>query len=987
MKKRILAGFLSFVLTVGLMPATVLAEPDSASQETQITEEISSDDISGPEESVDSAETEVIVGDETTEDSENGTDVETTEEAEEEKEVDSEEKDKDKKKDIVLPDPGTVTGFQMMTREEMTIDLETKCTYEELKEKMPETFFVYLNNSSEAVEIPVTWVSEKEFDTTDDYFYIFWPEWDQDMFPLVDGYGIEDYMPFVEVILEGPMMAASTSAGVKNIVARARQNVDIRWTPVRNVNGFNDPTDPLTVYYAGNTYNAIPYGQQVSSGVWVPQSVSYEDFLSAVRNGGSPLYSARGRNGNMDSTYYANDCSAMASYCYGISRMTTWGFGSSGMFVNVPGNSIYNAEIGDCFNFSGAHIELITDMQYDAAGKLVAVEVTEQTPPKARSILYTPSRVQALINSGYTLKRYVGRDAVPAPQNYSGYSNDKANHVVVDYNKENLSELTFTDRNGDGTVFDIRLAGAQTYRFTSYNLAVWSAEGGQDDLRWITLNRQYDTSYTGTLRISDFKHKGDFVAHLYKKNTQFNENFCIKTASFFVVPDIDLSTTQPVSVGKISVENMDNNNGTCKIVLSDVTCDDDIRKIVVPVWSDPKQTDLVWYPAQKIDDTTWTVDMSITKHKNNYGTYIIHVYGTNKYGLQTFAGSEQVTFEKPEAHVEATVNGTSITVNVSNIGIPGGVKKVEVPTWSAEGGQDDLRWEQASYDAATATATVTIDAEDYKHFGTFISHAYAHDKNGKMYLLGKTEYNVEHPEYDYNDISLDYDETTGSFTVSISHPKADIGNITSVVVPTWSDPRQVDIKWYEASKTTPGTWSVTGNIKDHLGLGTYQCHVYGRVGTKLVFLGKASFTSELTSESVNVGTSENGVSYPITLTGLKTPLALTKVTAAVWSEKNGQDDLVWYDLKANGKSSVGPGSIDTMDATIDIRRHKTLGQYQVHVYGTDSKGKYILIGKQTFSMDVPLKAELTIADEKENDGKIDVILDIQGDEWTYGSIT
>lgn len=992
MKKRFLAGFLSLALTVGMLPATVLAEPDTntAAAEAPAEEEIPSapsEEIPDMEETEDVTESEITSDEEVTEEADDSTEEasEDAETAEEEKETDSETKDK-KKKDIVLPPPGTITGFQMLSSEEMTIDLVTKCSFEELEEKMPESIYVFLDNSSEAVEIPVTWVSENDFDTTDEFFYIFYPEWDTTMFPLVDGYGCEDYMPFVEVILNGPLMATASSAGVRNIVARARQNVDIRWSPVRNVNGFSDPEDPVTVYYAGKTINGIPYGQQVSSGVWVPQSASFDSFLNAVRDAGSPLYTARGRNGSMDSTYYANDCSAMASYCYGISRITTWGFASSSMFVNVPGNSIYNAEIGDCFNAAGAHIELITDMIYEN-GKLVGVEVTEQTPPKARSIIYTPARVQALINSAYTLKRYVGRDSVPAPNNYSGYSNDQAKHVVVNYNKEDLSKLTVTDSSGNNTVFSIKLTGAQTYRFTSYIAAVWSAEGGQDDLKWITLNRQNDGSYAANLKVADFKHKGDYIIHLYKKNTQFNENFCIKTDTFFVLPDVNVAETQPVTVENISVENVNALNGTCKIVLSGVSCPDSVKKITVPTWSDPKQADLVWYEAKKVDGTTWTVDMSITKHKNNYGTYKIHVYGTNKYGLQTFCGATNVTFEKPQAVVENEVNGTAIKVSVSNIGVPGGVKKIQVPTWTAEAGQDDLRWENASYDAATGTATVNIDAEDYKHFGTFISHVYATDMNGKLVYLGKTEYTVDHPEYEYNQISCDYDENTGKFTVSIAHPRSDKGTISSIVVPTWSGAKQEDIKWYEASKKSAGVWTITGEIKNHLGLGTYKCHVYARIGSNLVYLGNTGFTASVSQEGITVLESEDGISYPVMLTNLKTPLAFAKVQAAVWSEKGGQDDIVWYNLTSGGKTSVPTGTTAEMQTTIDIRKHKTLGQYQVHVYGFLSNGKPIFLGKTSFSMDNLTKAELTVSDEQQGDGKADVYLDITYGGWTYESIT
>ena len=95
--------------------------------------------------------------------------------------------------------------------------------------------------------------------------------------------------------------------------------------------------------------------------------------------------------------------------------MTTSTIASSSKFTKVSENSIYNAEVGDCFNKSNSHVELITGMDYDSNGNLVNVEVSEQTPPMARTVNYFPSQVQNIINSGYTLLRYNGRYDVPEP--------------------------------------------------------------------------------------------------------------------------------------------------------------------------------------------------------------------------------------------------------------------------------------------------------------------------------------------------------------------------------------------------------------------------------------------------------------------------------------------------------------------------------------------------------------------------------------------
>ena len=220
---------------------------------------------------------------------------------------------------------------------------------------------------------------------------------------------------------DATLYAQERSSGINNIVARAYQQVNIAWTPVKNVDGYLNSDGVLTEkYIAGTTYYGIPYGQVVTTGDYVPHEASFGTFLQAVRDPNSLFYTTRGSYNNLRSTYYASDCSAFVSYAYGLPRTTTASIATSSLFTKVSGNNIYNAQVGDCYNVYRPgeiqHVILITDMTYDNTGKLISVEVSEQTPPRARTITYTPEQVQNVINNkGYTLLRYNNRDSVPAP--------------------------------------------------------------------------------------------------------------------------------------------------------------------------------------------------------------------------------------------------------------------------------------------------------------------------------------------------------------------------------------------------------------------------------------------------------------------------------------------------------------------------------------------------------------------------------------------
>ncbi|MGN0465073.1 MAG: RICIN domain-containing protein [Lachnospiraceae bacterium] len=317
------------------------------------------------------------------------------------------------------------TGIQTITKfEELKnsyLNYDKKPNLLDVIADMPKTIEVYLNNQNTPIEIPVTWETEQDYDRSGENYYLFWAKWDEGSYILDENYNLEGYLPFIEVIIETEDQDTIAVSGIDNIVSRAYHQVNITWSPNKLVDGFRDSKGILTgTYFPGRIYVGLPYGQLVNSGRYVPHGASFDTFLNAVADSNSLFYTGRGSYGKLESTYYGSDCSAFVSYSYGLPRMTTTTIGMSSQFSKVDGNSIYNAQVGDCFNKSGSHTELITGMEYDQNGELVSVEVSEQTPPKAQTIIYTPSEVQNIINKGYTLLRYKQRESVKEPEHYNG---------------------------------------------------------------------------------------------------------------------------------------------------------------------------------------------------------------------------------------------------------------------------------------------------------------------------------------------------------------------------------------------------------------------------------------------------------------------------------------------------------------------------------------------------------------------------------------
>lgn len=210
--------------------------------------------------------------------------------------------------------------------------------------------------------------------------------------------------------------AAGNTEGVQNIVKRARQMTEIQWTPKGDVVGW----DWGVTYRAGVSYTGLPYGQPLN-GSYVPWETSLEGFLDAVNNPDSLMYTSYATSKR--APYYSIDCSAFVSWAWGLDkRVTTHNIAN---YATVISSSSYaNAQVGDSLNKAASHVVLITDIDYDASGNIVAIEISESTVNAATNyccqvVLYGQGGTQTLdqfsskyFGNGYTLYRSKTRDSV-----------------------------------------------------------------------------------------------------------------------------------------------------------------------------------------------------------------------------------------------------------------------------------------------------------------------------------------------------------------------------------------------------------------------------------------------------------------------------------------------------------------------------------------------------------------------------------------------
>ena len=143
-----------------------------------------------------------------------------------------------------------------------------------------------------------------------------------------------------------------------------------------------------------------------------------------------------------------------------------------------------------------------------------------------------------------------------------------------------------------------------------------------------------------------------------------------------------------------------------------------------------------------------------------------------------------------------------------------------------------------------------------------------------------------------------------------------------------------------ASKIS-GSLEVAGNLNLHSGLlrlGSGNSNDGGEVNSSLNVQG----TLTIANNDKNRGT------FDVLITNLTNLSGISGVLIPVWSEQNGQDDLVWHNATKQDDGSY--------KVTISASQHKwNSGKYIVHGYMVDASGKNIGLGATSADVVAPKK--------------------------------
>ncbi|WP_184494138.1 GBS Bsp-like repeat-containing protein [Streptococcus suis] len=495
--------------------------------------------------------------------------------------------------------------------------------------------------------------------------------------------------------------------------------------------------------------------------------------------------------------------------------------------------------------------------------------------------------------------------------------------------------ITIENRNDAQGTFDVRVTNVSSPKdIASVILPTWSQT---DDLRWYEATRQSDGSYKLTVNKKDHKYRtGTYTVHLYYKDSNDGLTGAGGTTTH-------LSEAKPT--GTITIENRNDAQGTFDVRVTNVSSPTDIASVILPTWS--QTDDLRWYEATRQSDGSYKLTVNKKDHKYRTGTYTVHLYYKDSNGGLTGAGGTTTHLSEAKPTGTITIENRNdaqgtFDVRVTNVSSPTDIASVILPTWSQT---DDLRWYEAKRQA-DGSYKLTVNKRDHKYrTGTYTVHLYYKDSNGGLTGAGGTTTHLSEVKPTGTITIENRNDAQGTFDVrvtNISSPK----DIASIILPTWS--QTDDLRWYEATRQSDGSYKLTVNKKDHkYRTGTYTVHLYYKdsnggltgAGGTTTHLSEAKPTGTITIENRN----DAQGTFDVRVTNVSSPKDIASIILPTWSQT---DDLRWYEATRQSDGSY--------KLTVNKKDHKyRTGTYTVHLYYKDSNGGLTGAGGTTTHLSNP----------------------------------
>ena len=309
-------------------------------------------------------------------------------------------------------------------------------------------------------------------------------------------------------------------------------------------------------------------------------------------------------------------------------------------------------------------------------------------------------------------------------------------------------------------------------------------------------------------------------------------------------------------------------------------------------------------------------DRSLLADNHRWISYVSY-NGTRRY---VDLGIVAESLAKPTGNIaiESHDNG-GFSVVISNVADQNGVLGVSVPIWSEKNGQDDIIWYNATR-LNNGNYKVNVSLSDHKNErGLYNVHLYYVETNGKLVGVGGTTYTVP--------AKVEETHTTTSYSLPDAGTYTFKERSSIKAEPRVASP---ELAYYDTGMSVNYDKIVSGDGYQWLSYLSYSGN------RRYVAVAKLAQQESKPSGTINIENLSN-LGFDVHITNVSSgDKAIQGVSVPVWTAKNGQDDLVWYqaDRQSDGSYKV----------RINVTDHKAeAGEYIVHLYYVQD-GKMVGIG-------------------------------------------
>ena len=391
-------------------------------------------------------------------------------------------------------------------------------------------------------------------------------------------------------------------------------------------------------------------------------------------------------------------------------------------------------------------------------------------------------------------------------------------------------------------------------------------------------------------------------------------------------------------------------DGTFTITAKNLQGLDGYEEVKIPFWSHANgMKDIIWYTPNRQADGSYTVTAKASDHENADGKYEAQVFYVDAKGQNKFVKKAFIDYTAPKPSADLTITKSesdgTFTITAKNLQGFDGYKEVKIPFWSHANGMKDIIWYTPSRQA-DGSYTVTAKASDHENAdGKYEAQVFYVDANGQNKFVKKAfiDYTAPKPSAD---LTITKSEKDGTFTITAKNLQGFDG-YKEVKIPFWSHANGMkDIIWYTPTRQADGSYTVTAKASDHENAdGQYEAQVFyvdAKGQNKFVkkdfidFKNQSRPTASLLIQNNN----KDAGTFDVIIKDVYSPKGVRTVQVPTWSDKDGQDDIRWYEAtrQSNGDYKVSVKASDHKNST---------GKYHIHLYYIQNDGSRVGVGSTT----------------------------------------